>query len=98
MYAIGFGQTTPSVRSGEAAPVNPLGIAPGRYRVVFGTPGPFGGSIPVMPLYTGLTPNFVGLYQVNVTIPEDAPRGNAVSVTLVSDEFGTSNRVTIAIE
>jgi uncharacterized protein (TIGR03437 family) len=44
MYAIGFGQTTPSVRSGEAAPVNPLGIAPGRYRVVFGTPGPFGGS------------------------------------------------------
>jgi uncharacterized protein (TIGR03437 family) len=51
-----------------------------------------------MPLYAGLTPNFVGLYQVNVTIPEDAPRGNAVSVTLVSDEFGTSNRVTIAIE
>jgi uncharacterized protein (TIGR03437 family) len=50
------------------------------------------------PLYVGLTPNFVGLYQINVTIPQDAPRGIAVSVALVSDEEGSSNRVNIAIE
>jgi uncharacterized protein (TIGR03437 family) len=98
MYAIGFGQTDPPVQSGAAAPVSPLGNAPGRFRVLFGTPGPFAGPIEVTPLYAGLTPNFVGLYQVNVTIPENAPRGNAVPVSLVSDEDGTSNRVTIAIE
>ena len=98
MYAIGFGQTTPNVQSGEAAPVNPLGVARGNFHVLFGTPGPFGGSIEVTPPYAGLTPNFVGLYQVNVTIPAEAPRGNAVSVSLVSAAEGTSNRVTIAIE
>ena len=98
MYAIGFGQTTPAVESGVGAPSGPLGIAPGNYRVLFGTPGPFGGSIEVTPLYAGLTPNFVGLYQVNVTLPASAPRGNAVPVSLVSDLLGTSNRVTIAIE
>jgi uncharacterized protein (TIGR03437 family) len=98
MYAIGFGQTQPAVQSGVAAPVSPLGNAPGKYRVLFGTPGPFGGSVEVTPLYAGLTPNFVGLYQVNVTIPESAPRGSVVPVSLVSDTEGTSNRVTIAIE
>jgi uncharacterized protein (TIGR03437 family) len=52
----------------------------------------------VTPLYAGLTPNFVGLYQINVTIPEDAPRGPAVPVALISDLEGSSNRVTMAIE
>ncbi|HYP05526.1 MAG TPA: hypothetical protein VER03_04755, partial [Bryobacteraceae bacterium] len=98
LYAIGFGQTTPAVQSGAAAPTDPLGRAPGNFRVLFGTPGPFSSPIEVTPLYAGLTPNFVGLYQVNVTIPEGAPRGNAVPISLVSDTEGTSNRVTIAIE
>lgn len=98
MYAFGLGATTPAVASGVGAPTNPLGAASAAYRVLFGTPGAFGGGIQVTPLYVGLTPGFVGLYQINVTIPEDAPRGPAVPVALISDSEGSSNRVTMAIE
>jgi uncharacterized protein (TIGR03437 family) len=42
--------------------------------VFFG--GGFLGSTVATPSYAGLAPNFVGLYQVNVTIPDDAPIGN----------------------
>jgi uncharacterized protein (TIGR03437 family) len=99
IYALGLGQTEPAVQSGVAAPSDPLGRARGNYRVSFGAPGPFGGaSADVTPLYVGLTPNFVGLYQINVTIPQDTPRGVAIPMALVSDEEGSSNRVNIAIE
>jgi uncharacterized protein (TIGR03437 family) len=98
MYALGLGATNPAVASGVGAPANPLGVASAGYRVLFGTPGPFGGGVQVTPLYAGLTPNFVGLYQINVTIPADAPRGPSVPVALISDLEGSSNRVTMAIE
>jgi uncharacterized protein (TIGR03437 family) len=98
MYALGLGQTEPAVQSGVAAPGTPLARARGAFRVSFGAPGPFGQSVEITPLYVGLTPNFVGLYQVNVTIPADSPRGAKVPIALISDEEGSSNRVTIAIE
>ena len=34
-----------------------------------------GGST-ITPIFSGLTPSSVGLYQVNVTVPADAPTGN----------------------
>jgi uncharacterized protein (TIGR03437 family) len=46
--------------------------------------------------YAGLAPGLVGLYQVNVQVPNDAPTGNAVSLAL-SVGGATSNTVTIAI-
>ena len=99
IYALGLGQTNPAVESGVASPSSPLGRARGGYRVSFGSPSPFGGSsAEVTPLYVGLTPNFVGLYQINVTIPQDTPKGSAVPIALISDLEGSSNRVNIAIE
>jgi uncharacterized protein (TIGR03437 family) len=47
--------------------------------------------------FSGLAPGFVGLYQVNVTIPQTAPAGQAVPVTLAIGGV-MSNTVTIAIE
>ena len=45
----------------------------------------------------GLTPGFVGLYQVNALVPPNAPRGNAVPVAIVIG--GTqSNAVSIAVQ
>ena len=98
IYALGLGQTEPAVQSGVAAPGSPLARAGGNFRVSFGAPGPFGTSAEVVPLYVGLTPNFVGLYQINVTIPAESPRGTSVPIALVSEQYGSSNRVTIAIE
>ena len=97
-YAIGLGPTVPVATSGAAAPSSPLAAATGTWRVLFGQTGPFAvGSVEATPLFVGLTPGFVGLYQVNVTIPQDAPTGDAVPVTLGS-ESGPSNLVTIAIQ
>lgn len=46
--------------------------------------------------FAGLAPGFVGLYQVNVQIPEGAPTGNNVPLA-ISVGGVTSNTVTIAL-
>jgi uncharacterized protein (TIGR03437 family) len=97
-YATGLGPTEPAVASGAASPSSPLARPPGTYRVTFGSAGPFGGgSAEATPFFVGLTPNFVGLYQINVTIPAEAPKGLSIPVALEGD-VGSSNRVIIAIE
>jgi uncharacterized protein (TIGR03437 family) len=97
-YAIGLGPTDPAVASGAASPVSPLARSPGTYLVTFGSAGPFGGgSAAAMPMFVGLTPNFVGLYQINVTVPADAPKGDAVAVALEGNAI-LSNRVLVAIQ
>lgn len=97
IYAIGLGQTVPAVGSGQPSPgAEPLARVPGAVTVNIGGSLPGSGSI-VTPLYAGLTPGFVGLYQINVVIPEDAARGSRVPLVL---DLGTalSNRVELAIE
>ena len=92
-YALGLGQTNPPAADGQAAvqaqtaPVN----------VVFGESLLPGTGFSADPAYAGLTPGFVGLYQINVLVPASSPRGDAVSVYLdMSGVF--SNRVNIAIQ
>jgi len=53
-----------------------------------------GVSVPAA--FAGLAPGAVGLYQVNVQIPDNAPTGNTVGLSL-SVGGATSNTVTIAI-
>ena len=54
-------------------------------------------GVAVEPSFVGLTPGLVGLYQINVTVPEAAPRGDNVPVDLGSN-FVQSNRLTVAIQ
>jgi uncharacterized protein (TIGR03437 family) len=75
IYAIGLGPTSPFVASGVASPANPLANAAAT-KVCFGNPNPFG-SVPCTDAgFSGLTPGLVGLYQVNVTIPNTLGSGN----------------------
>ncbi len=96
IYAIGFGQTTPPVESGVAAPIDPLGWVLPLPKVLFGASS-ISSGVAVDPLFVGLTPGFVGLYQINVIVPEETRRGNQV-VMLVESNGTSSNRVQIAIE
>ena len=49
--------------------------------------------------FAGLAPNFVGLYQVNVQVPQGARTGSAVAISLTDPFHGTpSPPVTIAIQ
>ncbi|MBI4874421.1 MAG: hypothetical protein HY822_07300 [Acidobacteria bacterium] len=96
IYAIGLGPTTPAVAGGAAAPSDPLARVEPPFSVIFG--GAFSWSgIPVAPLFAGLTPGFVGLYQINVIVPEEAPISDRVRLSLARDGLA-SNAVEIAIQ
>jgi uncharacterized protein (TIGR03437 family) len=56
------------------------------------------GGIPVNPSFSGLSPYFVGVNQVNVQIPAGVPRGNAIPLQIQVGSITTTDRVTIAIQ
>ena len=76
IYGLGFGQTDPPVLAGAAAPTSPLAqLGSSTKRVFFGALALVTG-VPQDALYVGLTPGLVGLYQVNVVVPQDSPKGD----------------------
>lgn len=99
IYAIGFGPTTPSVPTGAAAPAEePLARATTSFKVLFGN-RLLGAAIQADPSYVGLTPNLVGLYQINVIVPPGTAANDVLPLNVI---FGTggdvSNQVRIAVE
>jgi len=95
IYALGLGQTTPPVADGVAAPATePLARA-SSVQVTLGAP--FGGTQSnITPLFAGLTPGLVGLYQINIKLPGTSPVGNAVPLMLTMGGV-SSNTVSIAV-
>jgi uncharacterized protein (TIGR03437 family) len=90
-YAIGLGATNPLVPTGTGATA--AAQVTSTPMVSFG-----GGLFPVLapPLYAGLN-QYVGEYQINVTIPDNAPKG--IVYVLIGFPDGTvSNEVAIAIQ
>lgn len=93
VYGLGFGQTVPPVQSGVAAPGPPNALAQvnsGRKTVFFGALA-LGTGTQQEALYVGLSPGFVGLYQVNVVVPQDSPKGDVpirVQLDTIASEFG----------
>ena len=94
IYAIGFGQTNPPVQSGAASPSSPLAQL-SNVTVRFGVPGLFDSSIAQQPSFAGLTPTFVGLFQINVQVPEGVPTLDDYDLSIEYNNQA-SNRVKIA--
>ena len=90
IYCTGLGATLPAVASGTPAPGSPLSHV---VRPVTATIG----GVPATVQFAGLSPGFVGLYQVNVQIPTGVPTGAAVELLLTQNGL-TSNKVTLAIQ
>lgn len=96
IYAIGLGPTTPAVASGQPAPsTQPLASVSSTPTVNFGTT--VIGSVTATPFFAGLTPGYAGLYQVNVTIPANAPTG-IVNLVIGFPDGTVSNEFSIAIQ
>jgi len=48
-------------------------------------------------LFVGLSPQFVGVNQVNVSLPQGTPTGDAVSIQISQGGVTTSATITIAV-
>ncbi len=93
-YAVGLGQTTPPQTTG-AAPTS--GVVNPKYLVCFQLNALAQNPICVNASYSGVAPGYVGLYQVNVHVPADAPKGDQVMVT-ISNATSASDSVAISIQ
>ncbi|HOK45268.1 MAG TPA: hypothetical protein PLK67_05020, partial [Bryobacteraceae bacterium] len=63
----------------------------------FGPRWPFGDPPSSTPDYAGLAPGLVGVYRINVRIPDDAPKGDRVPFWMrVGDDV--TREVLVAIE
>lgn len=89
IYATGQGEVAPAVEDGAPAPVQPPAVTLTRPDVFIGYK-----SAPV--LFSGLAPGWVGLWQINIAVPPDAPVGSAVP--LIVNQGITSNALPIKVE
>jgi len=90
IFANGLGAVSNTPKTGGTAVANPLSSLIGNLSVTIGgvpAPGVF---------FAGLAPGFVGLYQVNVQVPQGVAPGDAVPVVL-STGAAFSNTVTISV-
>jgi len=90
IWATGLGPVTNTPPTGAAAPTDPLAHTTTLAEVTIG-------GVPAEVIFSGLAPPFVGLYQVNVKVPENAPSGLAVEVVLTMGGI-QSNVVTMAVQ
>lgn len=97
IYAIGLGPTSPPIPSGTASPASPLANVAGTTQVCFGVETAFYQPPCATPFFVGLTPNFVGLYQINVTIPSGVSSGTT-SMALFSVNDILSDTVSISVQ
>jgi uncharacterized protein (TIGR03437 family) len=93
LWSIGLGGTSPFVGTGAAAPsAEPFARVTPNPSVAFGSSL---SKVVANPQFAALAPGFAGLYQVNVVIPADSPKG-AVSVQIgVADTASNSQIVYI---
>jgi uncharacterized protein (TIGR03437 family) len=91
--------TTP-VHAGDFIEIYCTGLGPtqtvGSFQETVLTPIVFIGATPVQPVYSGLSPGSLGLYQVNVQVPAGLAPG--VQPLLMSVDLAHSNQVNIAVQ
>jgi uncharacterized protein (TIGR03437 family) len=90
VFATGVGGLTNPPPTGEAAVPDPLAVSTVNPTVTVG-------DAPATVLFTGLTPGFVGLLQINIQLPATLPAGNALGLTV---RFGdnASQLVNLAVQ
>jgi uncharacterized protein (TIGR03437 family) len=90
IYCTGLGDVSNRPASGAPAPGGPLAST-------VATPTVTIGGMPTTATFSGLSPGFVGLYQVNVQVLAGVAPGNAVPV-VITIGGASSNTATIAVQ
>ena len=104
IYGTGQGQVSPSVLDGTAAPQAPglaqtVAVPTTNGTTCLNSPNSMcvavGSTFAAVP-FSGLAPGFIGLWQINVTLPQGVPTGSAVPMKVIING-SSSNIVTVAI-
>ena len=90
IFCTGLGAVTNQPATGAAAPLSPLSYT-------LTTPTVTIGGVVAVVSYSGLAPDFAGLYQVNAIVPLGVAPGNTVPVVISLGNVA-SNTVTIAVQ
>ena len=90
VYASGLGQVQPEPATGSPAPEDPPAA------VVAEVTAAIGGAAATVN-FAGLAPGFVGLYQLNIEIPADAPVGVAVPIQFAVGDNQVENLTWISV-
>jgi uncharacterized protein (TIGR03437 family) len=91
IYCTGLGAVNNTPADGAPAPSSPP------LATTLANPTVTIGGMPATVSYSGLAPGLVGLYQVNVQVPNNAPTGPAVNLSISVGSL-TSNTVTVAVQ
>jgi uncharacterized protein (TIGR03437 family) len=98
IYALGLGPTSPPVNSGTASPSSPTWrLCRGLRRSASAWRRHSEQAPCATPSFSGLTPNYIGLYQINVTIPSGITTGNSTMSLLLVDNV-ESTPVQLAVQ
>lgn len=84
VFFTGGGVTLPLLSAGQLAPSNPPAVTFSRPTVGIG-----GGGAEV--LFSGVTPTFAGLYQLNVRVPDNAPLGASVALVIIMENTASQD-------
>lgn len=88
LYANGLGPVTPAVSNG----VNSMD----KLRNAVTTPTVLIGGQPATVLFAGLTPQYPGVNQINVIVPQNVTLGNGVTVQIQSGGITSTDKVTMS--
>jgi uncharacterized protein (TIGR03437 family) len=80
LYLTGLGPATPAVATGQVTPSSPLSILNGPIYVFWQGALPANFPLAVKVLFAGLAPGTIGLDQVDVQVPHEAPAQLSISV------------------
>jgi uncharacterized protein (TIGR03437 family) len=90
IYATGLGAVDPPVPAGQGASADPLSVVTADVQLTIGGQNAAIG-------FKGLTPGFVGFYQINAVVPDGLPPGDAEMILTV-DGVSSPGGVTLSIE
>jgi uncharacterized protein (TIGR03437 family) len=90
ILATGLGPVNPPVMDGQSANDGTLHTAVTMPTVMVG-------GVQVQVLFAGMSPQFVGVNQINVFLPPGTPVGDSVPIQLQVGGVTTTNQVTIAV-
>jgi minor extracellular serine protease Vpr len=90
ILATGLGPVNPPVQTGND-------VTDGQLHQCATLPVVMVGGVPAQVVFAGMTPQFVGVYQLNIVIQPGTPTGNAVPLQIQMNGITTTNLVTIAV-